>query len=105
MPPLSTAELTIMSYAVQKHPEPIYGYELRDVFSDREVAQGHVYRWLGKLSASGFLTSSENDQNNNSGPSRRIYNLTSSGLEELQKEIEWREHLGEKVAEHFGKKG
>lgn len=84
---LSTEKMfqpTMLIFIFQK---PTYGYELIQKLNEHDFAEGEiepatVYRNLRRMEESGFVRSRWDT--GGSGPARRLYEITSEGLEHLK---------------------
>ncbi|MCF8012314.1 MAG: PadR family transcriptional regulator [Clostridiales bacterium] len=85
---------------VQKKPS--HGYELIQNFNclnpEEEVEPGTIYRHLRKMEKKGFLESSW--KTSESGPARRLYNITGEGMKALDNAVVKIEQQKQEL-EHF----
>jgi len=79
------------------HHKPAHGYALMEQlakFQVTDVPMGRVYRALRDMEASGWVTSTWDDEKTQ-GPPRRVYHLTAAGDKVL---AGWIDHLEESQA-------
>lgn len=66
---------------------PLHGYELKEVFDEKvgslwNINIGQIYNTLRLLERDGFVTC-RSEEHEGRGPSRKVYEITNSGKEEL----------------------
>ena len=89
------ADLWILARAANSDAG-IYGWGLKDLFSEEDLRSGFVYRRLARLAERGYLASQSNEEmlsNESSGPPRRMYLITELGMQALKEELEWQQSI------------
>ena len=85
---ITNAELAILSLVVE---QPVHGYQIEQIINERgmrewtEIGFSSIYYLLNKLEKKGWIVSQMQNAVHQ-GPSRRVFTITSTGLQTCKRE-------------------